>query len=272
MAEEVKVGAEPDSGERIVPGQVEQSDWISHTSRYDFASRFTAGRDVLDIACGMGYGSYMLAMSGAKSVVGVDISPEAVEFGSANYQAPGLRFAYADGDSGSFQPGSFDVVVSFETIEHTARPEVFLANLASYLRPGGILVMSTPNRDALMDGMTSFSPHHVREFDRPELDALLRKHFGEIEYHWQPWPLRKAYAKKRVDRALEAAGLKRLKRLIPRGLKNAILGVLSRPSGKLLTREYLSPHPWSELPKIEDACFIIAVARQAEVHHMEHSD
>lgn len=87
------------SGERIAEGCCSGPDWISHQSRYKLAEQFVKGNDVLDLACGTGYGSYMLAMAGARSVIGVDISPEAIALGNENYRHPALRLVVGNGES-----------------------------------------------------------------------------------------------------------------------------------------------------------------------------
>lgn len=146
-----------------------------HHHRYLFASRFCEGRDVLDIACGEGYGSALLA-SLARSVVGVDIDAGAVGFAARNYVAPNLVFR--QGDAGRIEDCErFDVIVSFETIEHLAEHEAFLKGLKQALRPGGLLILSSPDRDVYTDVDSYKNKYHLKELNRTEFKALIECEF-----------------------------------------------------------------------------------------------
>src|SRR5262245_31216724 len=105
------------TGERFVPGAAGEI-WYEHWHRYHFAASLVAGREVLDVACGEGYGSALLARSAAQ-VTGADIAPAAISHARGRYAGqPNLAFCEADCAALPFADGSFDVVVSFETIEH----------------------------------------------------------------------------------------------------------------------------------------------------------
>lgn len=164
------------TGERVIPGQGDVDLYNEHRARYWFARRFASGRDVLDAACGTGYGTAMLAETG-RAVVGVDISREALDYARQHYRAPYLGFAQADCLALPFSSGRFDLVVAFEIIEHLDEPEAFLAELQRVLDPTGVLILSTPNRLYYTDDRGEINPFHRREFSFQEFDEILRPLF-----------------------------------------------------------------------------------------------
>ncbi|MDR2710292.1 MAG: methyltransferase domain-containing protein [Burkholderiales bacterium] len=166
------------TGERFVPG-IPGEIVYEHWHRYAFAQTLARGRRVLDVACGEGYGSALLAASAA-SVVGIDVSDEAVRHASANYGAhSNLRFLQASAASLPLEDRSVDVIVSFETIEHL--PQALQASMiegfARVLAPDGMLILSSPNRPEYSPPGAPPNPFHVCELDRKELEVLLRPFF-----------------------------------------------------------------------------------------------
>jgi SAM-dependent methyltransferase len=170
------------TGERFVPGIPELEDlYYEHISRYLMAAPFCPQCDVLDVACGAGYGTYHLATHGARSVLGVDRSLDAVAFAQAQYGNRGLVFAVGDAEALPVPTSSLDVVVSFETIEHVPNPEAALAEISRVLRATGTLIISSPNRDVYRPGgAEERNPFHVREFTVTEFRALLERHFAQV--------------------------------------------------------------------------------------------
>jgi GT2 family glycosyltransferase/SAM-dependent methyltransferase len=168
------------TGERYVPSQPGEIR-IEHVHRYGWVRTLVAGKDVLDLACGEGYGSRMMALAGARSVVGVDLSFQAVEHASSTYAAiERLRFTQGDAAEVPLPDASVDVVVSFETLEHHDRHDEMMREVRRVLRPEGLLVISSPNRpvyDALNNQRNEF---HVKELDLDEFSALLQKHFDRV--------------------------------------------------------------------------------------------
>lgn len=170
------------TGERFMPG-VAGEIWYEHWHRYHYALPLAAGRDVLDVACGAGYGSALLA-GRARSVCGVDRSLQAVAHAAAAYRDV-ARAHFVAGDCGAlpFAPASFDMVVTFETVEHITAQEQFLDEVVRVLRPDGLLVLSSPNRPVYSPGGASTNPFHARELDHDELALLLAPRFPHVAWY-----------------------------------------------------------------------------------------
>jgi ubiquinone/menaquinone biosynthesis C-methylase UbiE len=182
------------TGERFLPectGEI----WVEHWHRYLFAAPFVAGRDVLDAACGEGYGSAWLART-ARSVTGLDIDVPTVRQARDTYPARNVRFEVGSVAAMPFGDASFDCAVSFETLEHIAEQEAMLGELRRVLRPDGLLIISTPNRPEYSDRRGFHNEFHVRELDEGEFHALIGRYFAHQRWFGQKllfnsgvWPL-----------------------------------------------------------------------------------
>ncbi|MBK9705008.1 MAG: methyltransferase domain-containing protein [Betaproteobacteria bacterium] len=182
------------TGERFLP-QCSGEIWAEHWHRYLFAAAHVAGCDVLDAACGEGYGAALLAQR-AKSVTGLDINGPTIAAARAKYAMPALRFEAGSVTAMPFVDASFDCVVSFETLEHLAEQQVMLAEMRRVLRPHGVLIISTPNRVEYSDKRDFHNEFHVRELSEDEFRALLGRYFGAQRWYGQRlvfnsalWPL-----------------------------------------------------------------------------------
>jgi SAM-dependent methyltransferase len=153
-----------------------------HWHRYCLAFSFVAGKTVLDIASGEGYGSAYLARSAAL-VYGVDISEEAVQHARTAYVGENLHYLQGGADAIPI-PGEhcFDVIVSFETIEHLDAPsqQRFAAEIRRLLKPDGVLLISTPNRVTYHPDGSQGNPYHLHEFTKDEFVAFLRQSFDHV--------------------------------------------------------------------------------------------
>lgn len=145
-----------------------------HLGRYRFAAaRISLGEKVLDMACGIGYGSYLLAQeSPAARIVAVDIEPQAIEYGRLHYHNERIDFVCGDALDVELPAGIFDTVVSFETIEHLPQPERLLQRFQTLLRPGGRLICSTPNQAAMPFDKAKF-PFHLQHFTEVQMREML---------------------------------------------------------------------------------------------------
>jgi SAM-dependent methyltransferase len=158
--------------------------WGEHRARYRFASQFASGARVLDVACGSGFGMQMLRGSGA-CVLGVDLDASALV--EARRFAPPSRLVRADATRLALPDRCVDLVTSFETLEHVPDAAKLVRELRRVLRPGGRLVLSTPNRDFGPPELHTGNPFHVREFTASELRELISDHFDQCRMFGQ-WP------------------------------------------------------------------------------------
>ena len=177
------------TGERVIPGECEPDLLNEHMARYRFAQRFSAGKVVLDAACGSGYGAALLAEN-ASEVVGCDIAHEAIEYARKVYGAAKdstLRVEYCESDCLAlpFPAARFDLVVAFEIIEHLDNPQAFLDEMDRVLSPAGILIVSTPNRLYYTEERGEINPFHHHEFTFDEFDGSLQTHFAHRAYLYE---------------------------------------------------------------------------------------
>lgn len=166
------------TGERYVPG-IGGSIALEHEHRYRFCLDFVRGRKVLDIACGEGFGSAMIAEH-ADMVWGVDIDPEAVIHAGARYKHDNLQFLVGSCSNIPLPDASVDVVVSFETIEHHNDHDGMMSEIIRVMRPGGVLVISSPDKRIYSDERGFQNKFHVRELHAAEFDALLKGQFSHV--------------------------------------------------------------------------------------------
>jgi 2-polyprenyl-3-methyl-5-hydroxy-6-metoxy-1,4-benzoquinol methylase len=171
------------TGERTLPDVPEENYWYRrHLVVYEWIARQVAGLRVVDMACGEGYGSDVLARAGAAAVVGVDANPEAHEHARLRYVRDGLRFAR---DMVETFAEPCDAVVFLQTIEHVRNPAEVLERFKALVGPGGVVFVSTPNVLTLAPpgAEKSGNPWHVKEYRHEEFRALCEAHFGTVELH-----------------------------------------------------------------------------------------
>lgn len=169
------------TGERMIPEiNIGQQIYVEHMARYFFASQFVKRKKVLDIACGSGYGSYYLLQQGAREVVGVDISMEAVNYAKEKYLHRKITFIKGDAEKLPFDE-QFDVIITLETIEHLHEQLAFLQEMKRVLKKDGVLILSTPN--ALVHPKGNI--FHTTEFNQKKLADLLSRYFENIEILYQ---------------------------------------------------------------------------------------
>lgn len=197
--------------ERILPDETSSGILAIHLKRYLFALPSCEGRAVLDLGCGVGYGAAKLAEV-AQHVVGGDIDVESIDFARRRYGRANLEFIDLDATALTFDDASFDVVCSFETIEHVDDPGALAREAARVLRPDGTLFVSTPRSP-----QTTYSPanpYHRVEFSPNDFEEVLRQHFFDVILYGE---LRMRTRLHRLLRSLDVLGLRRRSALLRRG-------------------------------------------------------
>lgn len=163
------------TGERLIPG-VFGKVAAEHLHRYAFTFNFVRGKKVLDIASGEGYGSNLIAKY-AREVIGIDISKEAVGHAKEKYVKSNLAFDVGSVLDIPCESGIFDVVVSFETIEHISDHKKMISEVKRVLKTNGVLIISTPEKSVYSDKTKYTNPYHEMELYEQEFLVLISDHF-----------------------------------------------------------------------------------------------
>jgi ubiquinone/menaquinone biosynthesis C-methylase UbiE len=157
---------------------------IEHLHRYAIALQYAASKTVLDIACGEGYGSHLLA-SIAKQVTGVDISEKTIAAAKLKYQLDNLEFLSGSTSAIPAPDNYFDMVVSFETIEHHDEHEKMMHEIKRVLKNDGVLIISSPEKKMYSDKRNYKNPFHVKELYFEEFKILISSFFLDAQYFFQ---------------------------------------------------------------------------------------
>lgn len=175
--------------ERWLPGYVPLDLHNHHKIRYDLACNYVEGKEVLDIACGCGYGSLLLADNGkAKSVSGFDIDGDSITYGT--WKFPHINITRIAGDALNYEnQNKFNVAVSFETIEHLTDVPLFLKNIKRSLNRGGIFLVSTPI--VLHTRTKCDNPYHMIEWSFYDFHKVISQYFSIEEIYLQNISLKK---------------------------------------------------------------------------------
>lgn len=172
------------TGERLVT-EITNEDTIYHLHRYAIANDYVAGKVVVDIASGEGYGSNLAAKK-AKQVYGIDISDEAVAFAAEKYKATeNLTFIVGSVEAIPLESNTADVVMSFETLEHTDKHHEMMREIKRILNPGGILIISSPDKAYYSDMFNRTNEFHVKELYFKEFKLLLNEYFKNSFFYQQ---------------------------------------------------------------------------------------
>lgn len=178
-----------DTGERIIPEKMDITNelLIEHIARYHFACQYARGR-VLDIACGSGYGSHIIAKKCKKNideVVGVDIHTKVIQYAKSTYYHP--LSTYIEGDINDpnlpEEIGQFNSIFSFETIEHIKDEQPLLTHTKQMLADDGVLIVSTPFGKGR--GVPTGYPHHYHQFTVEEFREMFEEEYNEVKFFFQ---------------------------------------------------------------------------------------
>jgi ubiquinone/menaquinone biosynthesis C-methylase UbiE len=210
--------------------------WGEHAHRYVEACRqIPQGSSILDIACGNGFGTVMLGRIAGSVVTGADISEETIESCKKIYTEENVRFESVDGTSLPYADASFDALVSFETIEHTASYDRMIPEFRRVLKPSGIAILSTPN--FIVNSPTGIieNPYHTQEFTYEQLEQILAPVFSRFTIYGQKYtrykittPLMKLG--KWIEHCFYKKGIRKLPMVFQNGVMMMVTGKKQYPS------------------------------------------
>lgn len=176
------------TGERVIPDLMKPMDFLllEHIARYQFSIAYAKGR-MLDIACGSGYGTQMVTKVAKKNlaeVIGADVASDIIEYARGRYHHPLISYVEADVLDKSLPTklGTFDTILSFETIEHVENEQLFMQNMYNLLNEGGTLIISTPFGEG--KGKPCWEPFHAHQFTKEEFHQLFTP-FRSVEFYYQ---------------------------------------------------------------------------------------
>ncbi len=180
------------TGEFFVPSTAEDNKLsnreleIEHKQRYQSILQLAQGKTVLDIASGEGYGTSILS-SVALQAIGVDINPQLVEHATKNYGGENIRFLHGSATAIPLEANTIDLAVSFETLEHISEQaqRQFILEIKRVLKPGGVFIVSTPNKENYTTRYNHYNEFHVHELSRDGFEELLRSRFGHVVFYDQ---------------------------------------------------------------------------------------
>lgn len=168
------------TGERVIPGEVNDDLWAEHLARYAFAARFGSG-SALDIGCGAGYGTAELAVHSSLAV-GIDVAADAIQHAQNAYRVPNIHFLQASATDVPFASESFDLITAFEVIEHLSDWRRLIAEARRVLTKNGVFIVSTPNKLYYAESRAEEGPNpfHTHEFEFAEFRQALADVFPRV--------------------------------------------------------------------------------------------
>jgi 2-polyprenyl-3-methyl-5-hydroxy-6-metoxy-1,4-benzoquinol methylase len=247
--------------ERVYPDKENTLNFQLHYASYHFCRNFVEGKRVLDLGCGAGYGTNYLATRAA-SVVGVDISADAIGYARNRYSRGNLYFGIMDACNTAFLDNTFDIVSSLEVMEHLKDHRKYLFEIKRVLKPAGILLLSTPNRIVSLKqgGSVTVNPYHIKEFTPQELQGLLGEYFSGVEIFGQDLKreIKQEFHGRPLKNMLNRIDFLRIRKIISKGLKVKIARLL----GILVVEEISYKDFDISQENIQDKEIIVAVCKK----------
>lgn len=237
-----------------------KNDYVMLKQRYEFVARLCGGLRVLDAACGVGYGSKIIAEAGASHVTGADQSETAIQVASMKAAHPCVQYVRANLAWPESLGRPFDVVVSFDTLEHLADPESFMRGLRRILPPNGLLICGTPNRN-YRGRASAENPYKLSELTHSEFVSLFERHFHiGRQYHQSP---SHAYTRHcLLVRELEDAQFQ---------LKSSRVMEMEKAARKACGRyDWAEPSFSSDLQRAVPGDYVIEAFDEASTYHQEY--
>lgn len=223
------------TGERILPedikSQEEYVNYLLHLFSYTHVISIIPPESIiLDSGCGDGYGAFLLSKY-VKKVIGIDLDRETISRARQNYSG-NIRFDLYEGVRLPYEKSVFDIVTSFQVIEHVEDVDLYLREIKRVLKPGGRLFITTPNRvHRLRPGQEPWNIYHKREYDRKTLERTLKNVFGHVKLRGIRGndELEKIEIKRVTkNRKLASLDFLKLRTRLPLGWKNNIASMLGR--------------------------------------------
>ncbi|HEC35143.1 MAG TPA: class I SAM-dependent methyltransferase [Anaerolineae bacterium] len=243
------------SGERLVPGSACLETMIAHElARLSHFRSWFEGRRILDAGCGAGYATAFVCENGAYMAVGVDLSEESICYAKTHYSRDSLVYGVMDCMRMGFVAECFDFVYSLDVIEHLADTEAYLSEIARVLRPGGVFLLSTPNRLVSSSKRSAPSwPFHVREFSASELREALASHFEKVTLWGEHVPVYEDHPVRRIT----GSRLSHIKHYLPARLRVGIASTI-----KWLIKPTLTPEDIVLTEDIESAPILVGLCQK----------
>ena len=202
--------------------------WGEHIHRYEeVIVKLTGNEKILDIACGSGFGSHLLSARTTGQVYGGDLSSEAINLCQKTWNKDNLLYEIMDGTQLKFEDNSFDVVVSFETIEHTTMFNEMILELKRTVKPTGTIYLSTPNKKVNSPSGIVTNPYHTQEWNTTEFREILKKNFDSYELFGQEY---NRYSRKNLAYYIETLFYKKGIRKTPLVIQDKIMNLFGQKS------------------------------------------
>lgn len=211
-------------------GSKSQKNFLTESlARYNYAANYVSGKDVLDLGCGKGSGSYLLLDHGTKRLWCIDDYFKNIYVAQQRDKNGMIKFLCMDANFMGLHNNSFDIVVAFEVIEHLEDDKNFLQEIKRILKTQGILLLSTPNKNITSPGRSKpYNKFHKREYQLDEIKELCSQYFTQVNVLGQSWS---CYNKKKINKIMDMIPRK-IKYLFPLWIQNS-LNMRIRPTLEL---------------------------------------